>query len=467
MRKGFLALIVPTLAALGPAAESEAADPPDVGDAVSCLADLLDGSPDPYPWECLAFLGAAAGVIGPPNEVGRISETSAGAQATDRDSGDPDMSGDSRYVAFTSESTQFAPDAPFGVSQVYVHDRGTGDTEIVSVDEAGLPGDGDSLDPAISGDGRYVVFRSEAALLPGDANGANDDIYLFDRWTRTAELLSVDAAGDQLPAGSICQEGSYTAISRDANTVAFGVCEPAGEEVSIALYLQDRDGPAVFLRVFDRDEFDMPFTTLVGNIDLSADGDAAVFGLGVNASSRLLLLDRSGEEPVLSAIAFTGGRNPIDNTISEDGSLVAVRLDSPMVPSQKRVWLWDRGLDAETLVSKTFEGAEATGGDPAISGDGRFVAYQSPAADIVEGDENGAMDVFVYDVGADATWIASVNRNGQQTVNEDNANPVFAFSAGAAFDSLGRYLAFESGATNLEAGDTNMRTDVFVGPNPP
>ncbi|MCA9774638.1 MAG: hypothetical protein KC466_19620, partial [Myxococcales bacterium] len=105
--------------------------------------------------------------------------------------------------------------------------------------------------------------------------------------------------------------------------------------------------------------------------------------------------------------------------------------------------------------------------EPSISGDGRYVAYQSPNESIVVGDANQQMDIIVYDHDMGESWIASVNAAGEPTENTDDPSPRRGDSFSAVLDDAGDFVAFASSATNLEAGDTNFRTDVFVGPARP
>src|SRR5206468_8005529 len=90
---------------------------------------------------------------------------------------------------------------------------------------------------------------------------------------------------------------------------------------------------------------------------------------------------------------------------------------------------------------------------PAPSADGRLVAFHSDATNLVAGDTNGATDVFVHDRQTGTTERVSVPSGG----TEGNG-----FSAGPALSADGRFVAFHNTATNLVAGDTNGKTDVFV-----
>src|SRR5437773_218323 len=144
------------------------------------------------------------------------------------------------------------------------------------------------------------------------------------------------------------------------------------------------------------------------------------------------------------------------------------RTGGAMPPTQRRVLssvalvlltvLWGRSAGAQTTERVSVaSGGTAEGNDTslgsALSADGRFVAFDSAATDLVAGDTNGATDVFVHDRQTGTTERVSVASDGTQG---NNASSYPALSAD------GRFVAFDSDATNLVAGDTNGATDVFV-----
>jgi Tol biopolymer transport system component len=128
----------------------------------------------------------------------------------------PAISADGRFVAFWSNADNLVVGDTNGASDVFVHDRETGVTERISVDSAGNQGNNDSLEPAISADGRFVAFLSGADnLVSGDTNG-NLDIFVHDRETDVTERVSVDSVGNQGNNHSL-----EPAISADGRFVAF------------------------------------------------------------------------------------------------------------------------------------------------------------------------------------------------------------------------------------------------------
>ncbi len=146
----------------------------------------------------------------------RVSVATGGAQATDT-SFTGAISADGRFVAFFSDATNLVSGDTNSTYDVFVHDRQTGATERVSVATDGTEADGVSETPAISADGRFVAFRSGATnLVSGDTN-ASADIFVHDRQTGTTERVSVATNGDQATGGG----SSNPAISADGRFVAF------------------------------------------------------------------------------------------------------------------------------------------------------------------------------------------------------------------------------------------------------
>ena len=124
----------------------------------------------------------------------RISLTPSGGQV-DGASSTPTLSANARYVAFDSSATDLVPGDANGTYDVFLRDRRTRTTTIVSVRSGGDAANGGSSFAAISADGRYVVFASTASnLVDGDTDG-KEDVFLHDRVTRTTTRISVATDG--------------------------------------------------------------------------------------------------------------------------------------------------------------------------------------------------------------------------------------------------------------------------------
>jgi Tol biopolymer transport system component len=272
----------------------------------------------------------------------------------------------------------------------------------------GFPG-GPSAQASISDDGRYIAFISRAPdLVPGDTNSAID-VFVRDRETGTTTRLP-QLGGLPVPPGGSASEPS---ISGDGNFVAFVYDAP-----QVAGGLAVVDPPPVIL-VWDR----------------------------ASGVSELASITPAGQPMYRS-------REP---SVSVDGSRVAFTSDGSLDPADPGyfpdVFVRNRVAGTTTLVSVNVDGQVGQGASqaPSISRDGRFVAFQSDAGDLVTSDGNGETDVFVRELEAGTTELASVAAGGEPD------GP----SAAPAISADGRHVAFESQATNLAPGVTTEGIAVY------
>ena len=340
----------------------------------------------------------------------RASVATGGAQANDN-SFHSSISADGRYVVFCSEATNLVAGAT--PLQIYVHDRQTSSTEMVSVATGGAPANSSNFNfpPSISADGRYVAFWSAASnLVGGDTNGL-DDIFVRDRLAGTTERVTVDSAGAQ--ANGQC---GYPSISADGRFVAF-------TSAATNLVPGDTNG-AWDMFVHDR-QTGLTERVSVDSAGVQADGDSD-YRASFSADGRFL--------------AF---------------SSYATNLVAGDTNGFGDVFVRDRQTGTTGRVSVDSSGAQGIqgGGNPSISADGRYVAFDSTSNDLVPGDTNGTSDVFVHDLVTGATERASLDAGGAQG-NRGSEYPWVSAD--------GRYVAFASDATNLVSGDTNGLEDIFV-----
>ncbi len=365
----------------------------------------------------LALLATPAGAQSGATEL--VSVDSAGRQGSGPQYLPPSViSADGRFVAFTS-GANLVPEDTNGVFDVFVHDRLTGTTERVSVDSAGTQGNGASGmigayfgGYAISADGRFVVFESRATnLVPGDTNGV-PDVFVHDRLTGTTERVSVDSAGTEGNGSS-----GYPSLSADGRFVAF-------ESRATNLVGGDTNGVA---DVFVRDR--------------------------VTGTTERVSVDSAGTEG--------NGASGV-SAISADGRFVAFLSSAAnLVPGDTNgvgdVFVHDRQTGRTERVSVDSGGIEANAfsSQPTISANGRFVAFTTEATNLVPGDTNGWRDVFVHDRQTRSTERVSVDSAG----NEGDYH-----SQSASLSADGRFVAFDSWATNLVPGNRNGRgwRDVLV-----
>ncbi len=326
--------------------------------------------------------------------------------------------GEGRFVAFVSNAAGMGG-ATAAHRQVFWRDRLTGQTLLVSAAAGGIEGNGDSFAPAISADGLVVVFESYASnLVAGDTNAVRD-IFVWSAQSPAAgvQRASLGAGGAQANAESfepsVSGDGKVLAFSSGASNLSAGV---SGINT---------------INVFRRD--------LAAGANTLISADAA--GLGV------------------------GGARP---ALSEDGNRLAFySYASTLVAGDANglwdIFVYDATSGVRSRVSLANGGAERNQGTesasrvvaPAISGNGRHVAYATTASNLVNGDTNGRQDVFVVDTQTGAVVRASVDGAGTQ----GNADSSSAQGERVALSYDGNWVAFNTNASNLgaPAGNVLMR----------
>jgi Tol biopolymer transport system component len=322
------------------------------------------------------------------------------------------LSADGRYVAFQSSASNLVALSNSGIEQVYVRDTVAGVTTMVSVDLTGQAGAGghnelNTDSQVISGDGRYVAFHSNASdLVSGPLNGEGS--FLRDLRTGTTVLVSASAV-----TGAGVNAGGSEVLSPDGRYVAFATTDP--NVVS---------PPTTHTNVYVRD-------IQTGALTL-ASVNAAGTGEG-NANSG-----------VDTFYDFPGGLS-----FSPDGQYLAFRsratnLTAGVVSGSANLYLRDLDTGATQLATPDTAGTDGGNADSdsaVFSGDGRVVAFESTAGNLVAGDNNGQQDVFVRDIAAGATALASSRSPLMPAAYPTNYGGTLNQSS---VSSDGRYVAFTS-----------------------
>ncbi len=325
-------------------------------------------------------------------------------------SGDADISADGTRVTYASDASLTATDLN-SARDVYVRDRIAGTTTLASVDAGGQPGNGTSHEPAMSPDGTVVAFASAATSLDIVDENVVDDVFVHDLASSTTEQVSTNAAGD----GVFGPGGSYDAdVSDDGRYVAFDSRMPN-------LAPDDTDDDDVFIR-----DLETGVTELV-----SVDSDEHA---GVGTSH--------------------------DPAVSADGSVVVFASYSSLVGDDgngvQDIYVRDRVAGTTERVSVDANGTEADGAsyEPDVSADGRLVTFRSSATNLVADDTNGSSDIFVHDRDTGVTERVSLDENGAQVADSNAFQP--------SISGNGIHVAFRSLSSGFVSGDTNSGYDIFV-----
>ena len=341
--------------------------------------------------------------------IERVDVSAVGAEGNDG-SGSSSVNAAGNDVAFSSEASNLVDGDLNGKIDVFVYDWANVDIARVSVDSSGTEGDGDSNDPVICAEGRYVAFSSAATnLVAGDSN-ARSDIFVYDRSDRVMSRVSVGSGGAEGDGGS-----REPALSGDGRYVAF-------TSAAANLVPGDSNGRSDIF-VYDR---------TIGTMARVSDGSGGAEG------------DGDSSEPALS----------------EDGRYVAFTSDAAnLVPGDSNgrsdIFVYDRTFGTMARASVSSGGDEGDGGsrEPALSGDGRYVAFTSDAKNLVAGDSNGRADIFLFHRSFSTIERVSVDNLGTQ--GNDN-------SQSASLNDDGDSTVFASLSSNLVSNDANGQRDIFI-----
>ncbi|HEY1257020.1 MAG TPA: choice-of-anchor D domain-containing protein [Terracidiphilus sp.] len=397
-----------------------------------------------------------------------VSQSSSGIQAN---SGGfvttSSISGDGRFVAFSSSSTNLVSGATSGHQEVYVRDIQSATTSLVSVSTSGVPADSDSYGGSMSANGQYVVFYSFADnLYPGSVLNAASGVYVRELAQGVTERE--DVAADGTPAngssyfGAISGDGRYVAFISTATNLVSGV---SGTQ----LYLRDRKTSQTILISVSSDG--SPANGNISSESISADGRYIAF---VSSATNLVSQNTNGVAQAFVRDVASGTTDLVSvsskgvpaNTyvfddsgsappaISADGRYVAFSSYATNLVSQPtdgttlHNFVYDRQSQQIALADVDSVGTPLSGTGflhPAVSLDGRFVAFY------------GFGQVLVRDTVGSQTAVVSLASNGQA-----GNNSTWGWNIGLG----GSRVSFASTATNLIANDLNGAMDSFVASNP-
>lgn len=419
----------------------------------------------------LALLAAPSHAAQSTSSGGSTRLVSVGAHGllgNDFSSG-PTLSTNGRFVTFVSAASNLVPGDTNGSGDVFVRDRYLATTTRVSVSSVGAQADNSSFDAAVSATGRYVVFASSATNLVPGLNNALDAVYLRDRATGTTSLVSVSSTGSRAGAFTISRHPS---VSSDGRYVAFYSDSPrlVPGDTNGTVDVFVRDTVAGTTRRISVSSTGVQARG--GSLEpvISADGRSVAFYSSApnlvpgktNGLWGVFVHDLASGATTRVSVATDGsigsGAQP---SISNDGRYVAfagwLPGDPPATTGVNRIYLRDRQLGTTTRVSVGRVGspADGTSNFAAVSPDGRYVGFVSDATNLVPGDTNSSGDVFVRDVRLATTTRVNVADDGSQAGFENTSGPP-ALSWGD------KVVAFVSAADNLVPQDSNGTSDVFV-----
>ena len=367
-----------------------------------------------------------------------ISVSGTGKMGTgESSSSSTSFSSDGQFIAFESDSPDLVSDDTNGVTDVFVRDVINNTTTRVSVDSSGFEANAGSYSPSISADGRYISFSSAATNLDDIDEGNSRDIFVHDRVTGETTRVSQESLVG-LPFSGKMGGSKNPSISANGRYIAY--------DSGVPNLVQDDTDTITDVFVYDR------ITGVTTNVSIQDIGSGS-FNPSISADGRYI------------AFEF------VDKTST-------LYLDDGSVSMGNRgIFVYDRlnGTTEQVSVNSAGEKADFFSSSPSISGNGRYIAFDSYATNLVSNDTNCATDIFVHDRLDGSTERVSVNSSDEPgNYNQPGPNyqpfpPIiscddglFTSSRSPSISADGRYIAFSSDATNLVRNDINDEMDIFV-----
>ncbi len=335
----------------------------------------------------------------------------------DGHSGNAEISADGTVVAFASNASNLLDGDNEGFKDVFVYDRDDGTISRVSVASNGIAGNGDSDNPDVSSNGRYIVFQSAASNLVTNDNNEQIDIFRYDRQTKNIirvnyDFLAQEATDYDSIDPVISDNGRYVAFETEA------VLSPCDDN-------RDED-------IYHRDITDS-LTTLAS---------VTYYGCVANNRSHHPSISGDGRFVAFSSYASNLVMSPGEDTNSRQDVYIRDFLNG----TTERVSVKDTSGEGD-------ERSVGYGGN--ISSDGRYVAFSSEATNLIPNDSNTHFDVFARDRTDSKTTRESVGHYWEQGTGDYPANT-------AVISADGRYIVFDSESSEFVIGDSNGDWDIFI-----
>lgn len=338
------------------------------------------------------------------NQISRISVNNQGVEGN-ADSIQPVIAANGRFIAFSSKATNFVAGETNTAADIFIYDMQT--QQIRGINP--LDSNGDSLNPSISADGRWVVFESTASnLVVNDTNNAAD-IFLFDTQANQITRISVDAGGAQGNGTSI-----HPMIAANGSVVVFE------SEASNLVSGDTNNSSDIFL-------YDITTRNVQRISQATHQADKGSYYPAVTAEGKIVVFESEAT-----------------NLVANDTNGFAEIFIKDLTTGQ-----------IQRITAPNGEPANSHEYYPSISANGRFIAFTTAATNLVGGNPNALFDLLKYDRVTQQLERLNVNVAGEQTDFQSFKLPI-------SLSSSGNYAVFASNATNAVYGDDNLSLDVFV-----
>lgn len=338
------------------------------------------------------------------NQITRISVDNNGGEGNAA-SVQPVISANGQFIAFSSKATNFVAGETNSVTDIFVYDTQTKQTRGINP----LDSNGDSVNPSISADGRWVAFESTASnLVANDTNNAAD-IFVFDTQNNQLTRISVNDAGTQSNGHSI-----HPMIAANGGVVVFE------SEASNLVSGDTNNSSDIFLH-------NLTTHTTQRVSQAASQADKGSYSPSVAADGQIVVFESEAT-------------NLVTNDTNNFADIFIKDLTSGQV---------------QRITNANGEPANSAAYYPSISASGRFVAFTTAATNLVGGNPNALFDILKYDRVTQQLERLNVNVEGEQSDFQSFKLPI-------SLSWNGDYAVFTSNATDAVYGDDNLSLDVFM-----
>lgn len=399
-----------------------------------------------------------------------LLSTKSQKKQSDGLSSDSSASGTGKFVAFRSSATVLDDRCNSGLNHIFVRDRTAQTTRCISVNSNGNQGNQDSDAPSVSSDGQFIAFDSKATDLAGKCDNGASHIFVHDRVARTTRCVSINSNGNQgnldSHAPSISSDGRFIAFHSAATNLSGGKCNngfihvfvhdlTAGTTTCVSVHSNGAEG--------DSNSFD-PSISANGELVVFHSTAANLTGRCSNGNSHIYLHNRLSDNTSCVSVdsdeTESNGNSSLPK-ISGDGLFVVFQSDATNLTPQcnngfAQIYIRDLADDRTFCASRDSNGNQGNNDSvqPSISSVGRFIAFSSPATNLVSNRcTGGNKQIFIRDRTQDKTTCASLGPKNVEG-NGDSENP--------SISGDGKVVSFESNSSNLVKKDGNNLSDVFA-----
>lgn len=416
------------------------------------------------------------------NDTYEFLNKTAGGTARSSNTNYPSISEDGRFIAFQSFTApeDADPTLTSGQAFYYLLDRNDGSMTPVDVNDLGQGSDASGpYNPAVSNDGRYVAFISDATNLVSTATTPGRyNVYLRDMSIHggalgtSTTLITTDGLG-----GDADDDAYKVQISGDGTKVLFTSYATnlvAGDTNGVEDVFMYDIASGITTRIsVDTAGNEVNDTFTSPDIRISDDGSQIAvltdMTLSPEDTSKALFSDsydiylfdgvNTGPQELVTKVYNEQARSQTQRpSLSADGTLLVFEsatnaFSADNLELRSNIYLHNKSTGTTTLVSKGIGAtvANAPSRHARISADGTKIVFASFADNLVVGDTNGLADIFLYDIATDS--IQRVNMVGATQANGPSSYP--------SLSADGNHITYTSYASNLVAGDTNGEEDLF------